>query len=186
MQSDLRLSTMAPQRMSKHGNGSSWNLLLNNVNERLMDEEDVDFASDVYALAESTHDELLNSWKVFTALKDGSDQGRRLENAAWRLQAMQKLGRTPSLEATSKVTGGRCTLKETQVSEESDRLPRLPQPASAPDSVGKLLEAPHDSQDADRELAPILDDSWAAKGLLGVCLKHKLSNEIMGEILQAG
>ena len=60
--------------------------------ERFYGEQDEqDFASDVYVLAESSTDELLNSWKVFTALKDESYQGRRLENAAWRLHAMQKL-----------------------------------------------------------------------------------------------
>ena len=31
---------------------------------------------------------------------------------------------------------------------------------------------------------PMLEDSWAAKHLLGVCLKNKLSNDAMGEILQ--
>ncbi|CAJ1361289.1 unnamed protein product [Effrenium voratum] len=75
--------------------------------ERLYGEDDSDFSSDVYTLAESSTDQLLSSWKVFTALKDDSLQGRRLENAAWRLHAMQKLGKSVTQEAASRVTGGK-------------------------------------------------------------------------------
>ena len=36
---------------------------------------------------------------MFTALKDDSYQHRRLENAAWRLHAMQRSGRSPGFDA---------------------------------------------------------------------------------------
>lgn len=166
-----RYAGMAPIVKS----GNSWKnlLLLNSGNERLLDEEDIDFASDVYALAQITTDELLNSWKVFTALKDESYQGRRLENAAWRLQAMQKLGRPASSEATSKITGGRCGLKD------------MSEPAHAQQDTPATSETASEPEPEEgKELHPILDDSWAAKHLLGVCLKNKLSNETVREILQ--
>lgn len=61
---------MAPLKSSGSGSGSWMNLsLLSSGNERRLDEEDIDFGSDVYALAESSTDELLNQWKA-RAFKD--------------------------------------------------------------------------------------------------------------------
>ena len=56
---------MAPLKSSGSGSGSWMSLsLLSSGNERRLDEEDIDFGSDVYALAESSTDELLNQWKA--------------------------------------------------------------------------------------------------------------------------
>lgn len=156
--------------------GNSWKnlLLLSSGNERLLDEEDIDFGSDVYALAESSTDELLSSWKVFTALKDASYDGRRLENAAWRLHAMQKLGKTPSFQAASQVTQGRCAFnKQAPISAQLDDAHLSHTHADLGKAVADS-DGPH----------PMLDDSWAAKHLLGVCLKNKLSNDAIEEVLQ--
>lgn len=120
------------------------------------EQDDQDFASDIYVLAESTTDELLNSWKVFTALKDESYQGRRLENAAWRLHAMQKLGKSPSKEAESRITGREANSGSTE-------------------SLVKVTGEEH---------PPIMQATWSAEQLLGACLKHKLSNETMEDVLQ--
>lgn len=156
--------------------GNSWKnlLLLSSGNERLLDEEDIDFGSDVYALAESSTDELLSSWKVFTALKDESYDGRRLENAAWRLHAMQKLGKTPSFQAASQVTQGRCAFnKQAPISVQLDDAHLSHTHADLGKAVADS-DGPH----------PMLDDSGAAKHLLGVCLKNKLSNDAIEEVLQ--
>ena len=45
---------MAPVAPVKSGNSWKNLLLLTSGNERLLDEEDIDFGSDVYALAESS------------------------------------------------------------------------------------------------------------------------------------
>ena len=126
-------------------------------------------------------DELLNSWKVFTALKDESYDGRRLENAAWRLHAMQKLGKTPSFQAASQVTQGKCVFNKGAPI--SDQLNGQLQPQH-PLDLGKALENGLERVQSRDHL--MLDDSWAAKQLLGVCLKNKLSNETIEEVLQAG
>ena len=121
-------------------------------------------------------DELLSSWKVFTALKDESYDGRRLENAAWRLHAMQKLGKTPSFQAASQVTQGRCAFnKQAPISVQLDDAHLSHTHADLGKAVADS-DGPH----------PMLDDSWAAKHLLGVCLKNKLSNDAIEEVLQAG
>ena len=111
---------------------------------------------------------------MFTALKDESYDGRRLENAALRLHAIQKLGKTPSFQAASQVTQGRCAFnKEAPISAQLDA-----HLSHTHADLGKAI--------ADSDGHPMLDDSWAAKHLLGVCLKNKLSNDAVGEILQAG
>ena len=111
---------------------------------------------------------------MFTALKDESYDGRRLENAAWRLHAMQKLGKTPSFQAASQVTQGRCAFnKQAPISAQLDDAHLSHTHAD----LGKAIadsDGPH----------PMLDDSWAAKHLLGVCLKNKLSNDAIEEVLQ--
>jgi len=124
------------------------------------EQDDQDFASDIYVLAESTTDELLNSWKVFTALKDESYQGRRLENAAWRLHAMQKLGKSPSKEAESRITGREANSSSTESLAKASRSTEVQEPL------------------------PIMQATWSAAELLGACLKHKLSNETMDDVLQ--
>jgi len=138
--------------------------------------------SDVYALAERSADELLNSRKVFTALKDESYQGRRLENAAWRLHAMQKLGKTPSFEAASQVTQGKCAFnKLAPISDQLEDAQIAQHPLA--ETLGKAMGDDGFQRVQSRD-GPMLEDSWAAKHLLGVCLKNKLSNDAMGEILQ--
>lgn len=127
-------------------------------------------------------DELLNSRKVFTALKDESYQGRRLENAAWRLHAMQKLGKTPSFEAASQVTQGKCAFnKLAPISDQLEDAQIAQHPLA--ETLGKAMGDDGFQRVQSRD-GPMLEDSWAAKHLLGVCLKNKLSNDAMGEILQ--
>eukprot|EP00437_Effrenium_voratum_P010759 CAMPEP_0181440172 /NCGR_PEP_ID=MMETSP1110-20121109/22830_1 /TAXON_ID=174948 /ORGANISM="Symbiodinium sp., Strain CCMP421" /LENGTH=802 /DNA_ID=CAMNT_0023563967 /DNA_START=84 /DNA_END=2492 /DNA_ORIENTATION=+ len=146
-------------------------------------EDDIDFSSDVYALAESSTDELLSSWKVFTALKDESLQGRRLENAAWRLHAMQKLGKNVTMEAASRVTGGKYAKTLGSIAEkvEEDHFSHPTKASMSLADVGreKREEAP--------TLAPrapsIMNDVWSAQQLMTVFLKNKLSNETIQEVL---
>ena len=148
------------------------------------EQDDQDFASDVYVLAESSTDELLSSWKVFTALKDESYQGRRLENAAWRLHAMHVQGKSPSIEAESRVTG--CafggSLGKSCFSHETSTKP--------PQAIGSLFQhvgSKTDRQDKQDQLgtaATIMEETWSADQLLGVFLKHKVSNETMEDVLQ--
>jgi len=89
-----------------------------------INEDDMDFCSDIYTLAERSHEELFASWRIFTALKDENYQSRRLENAAWRMQGMHKIGKTPSPDIAFSMTG------------ESDiRLPRQNSTISIPDEV---------------------------------------------------
>ena len=68
------------------------------------DEEEVNFQSDIYSLNKASNEDLQQSWRVFTALKnaDGVSQhnARRLENAAWRIQGIRKSGRTTSFDGT--------------------------------------------------------------------------------------
>ena len=74
------------------------------------DEEDHAFSSDVYSLAACNEEELHNQWRVFTNVAKTSGsvsdelQGRRLENAAWRLQGMRQQGRSPSGSALNMTT----------------------------------------------------------------------------------
>lgn len=125
---------------------------------------------------------LLNSRKVFTALKDESYQGRRLENAAWRLHAMQKLGKTPSFEAASPVTQGKCAFnKLAPISDQLEDAQIAQHPLA--ETLGKAMGDDGFQRVQSRD-GPMLEDLWAAKHLLGVCLKNKLSNDAMGEILQ--
>jgi glycosyltransferase involved in cell wall biosynthesis/5'(3')-deoxyribonucleotidase len=64
------------------------------------DEEEGNFGSDVYALNNSTNEDLRQSWRVFTAMKNAEgvarNKARRLENAAWRIQGIRKLGKSPT------------------------------------------------------------------------------------------
>ncbi|CAK9050368.1 Putative 5'(3')-deoxyribonucleotidase [Durusdinium trenchii] len=149
------------------------------------DQDDLDFTSDLYALTESSTDELLNSWKVFTVLKDDSDQHRRLENAAWRLHAMQRLQKTPTFEAASKVTGGKCAFKPgAPIAEQLDEAEFSPK-RTLSGALGKVNQAraPVEMERVHSgDLA--FQDSWAADQLLGVCLKNNLKNETIDDILQ--
>ena len=157
---------------------SSSSLLSTDSDERFYSEQDdQDFASDVYVLAESSTDQLLNSWKVFTALKDESYQGRRLENAAWRLHAMHVQGKSPSIEAESRVTGrafAKGALDKSRFGNQSaaDSLATYAEPAKA-----------KKNQTAG-PLEPIMQETWSADQLLGTFLKHRFTNETMEEVLQ--
>jgi len=179
--SKLPLSKVA--MASKSGNGSWMNLALLSTDRTevdILEQEDLDFGSDLYALAESSTDELLSSWKVFTALKDDSYQHRRLENAAWRLHAMQKSGRSPSFEAASKVTGGKCVFNKgapivDQLQDASFTEKR---------SLSGALKKVEDMERVHSGDLNAFGDSWAADQLLGVCLKNQLKNETIDEVLQ--
>lgn len=146
-----------------------------------LEQEDLDFGSDLYALAESSTDELLSSWKVFTALKDDSYQHRRLENAAWRLHAMQRSGRSPGFEAASRVTGGKCAFKKgAPIVDQLDDA-AFTEKRSLSGALKKVedMERVHSS-----DLTVGFQDSWAADQLLGVCLKNQMKNETIDEVLQ--
>eukprot|EP00435_Cladocopium_sp_Y103_P010079 s297_g2.t1 len=169
---------------SKTGTGSWMNLALlsgDPVDLGDLEQEDLDFGSDLYALAESSTDELLSSWKVFTALKDDSYQHRRLENAAWRLHAMQRSGRSPGFEAASRVTGGKCAFKKgAPIVDQLDDA-AFTEKRSLSGALKKVedMERVHSG-----DLTVGFQDSWAADQLLGVCLKNQMKNETIDEVLQ--
>jgi len=175
---------MTLRKLSGNGSWKCLSLLSTDSEERVYSEQDdQDFSSDIYMLAESSTDELLSSWKVFTALKDESYQGRRLENAAWRLHAMQKQGRSPSQEAASRISRGAFTAVSgdtiTQQVENAHFNRQTPVK-----SLLKKVSSDPPREVSQNQLQPILEESWGAEGLLGVVLKHKLGNEVLDDVLQ--
>ena len=120
---------------------STMSTMSTDSDELLYGEQDAqDFASDIYVLAESSTDQLLNFWKVFTALKDESYQGRRLENAAWRLHAMHVLGKSPSKEAESRVTGHAESPAKSEPRSTQEHLPIMQETWSAEQLLGAFLK----------------------------------------------
>lgn len=93
------------------------------------------------------------SWRVFTAIKDETDQGRRLENASWRLQAMLRKGKHPakrlSVDSLNENNGANNTLK--------------------------LLRT--DSHEGGAKIAP------QATNLLSCALEHGLADKCMDQLL---
>eukprot|EP00500_Bicosoecida_sp_ms1_P001679 CAMPEP_0203812722 /NCGR_PEP_ID=MMETSP0115-20131106/4315_1 /ASSEMBLY_ACC=CAM_ASM_000227 /TAXON_ID=33651 /ORGANISM="Bicosoecid sp, Strain ms1" /LENGTH=91 /DNA_ID=CAMNT_0050721573 /DNA_START=87 /DNA_END=360 /DNA_ORIENTATION=+ len=50
--------------------------------------DDDDFDRQLHLLSQVGPNQLRANWRVFTKVKDAVDQGRRLENASWRLWHM--------------------------------------------------------------------------------------------------
>ena len=132
------------------------------------DEDDNDFASDVYTLADSSAAELHAHWRIFTELAGKTQDGvsRRLENAAWRLEGMRKAGRLNTNSASSNDLQALLLASTTQ-------QPKLPSSSS---STGE-------QKSTQRPSLPKHSTGLTASSVLSLCIRHGWSDDCLDDLL---
>lgn len=136
------------------------------------DEDDHDFVSDVFSLARTPDKELHDAWRVFTSLagKEEGHNSRRLENAAWRLEAMRKAGRLDGNSASSN------DLQSLLLASASPELAGVEAKAADP---SQAFSSPPSSPD--RHTKP--STGVSASSILSLCVRHGWSDDCLDDVL---
>lgn len=134
------------------------------------DEENNDFASDVYTLADSTSSELHAHWRVFTEIagKTQDSISRRLENAAWRLEGMRKVG---------SLTGNSTSSNDLQALLLASTQQTMSSASAESSSTKGEVKTSHSVA------LPKHSTGLTASSLLSLCIRHGWSDDCLDDTL---